>query len=146
MKTSGTDFLSGKGADVIDGFLIYLASRRSQLPRGPWFSRKPSRYLKAEFIYFKIIHKCLWMWVFYISKAIHFHFRKLRFPKSTQKGKHPQQPLLPQIILADILVFFLPVFYLFILLVLIYIYLNILYIYIFRLKSWSLFLILKSIF
>ena len=145
MKTSGTDFLSGQGADVIDGFLIYLAPRRSQLPRGSWLSRKPSRYLKAEFIYFKIIHMCLWMWVFYISKAIHFHFGKLRdSQKSTQKEKHPQQPLLPQIILADILVFFLPVFYLFILLVLIYIYLNT--IYIFRLKSWSFFLILKSIF
>ena len=73
MKTSGTDFLSGKGADVIYGFLIYLASRRSQLPRGSWFSGKPSRYLKAEFIYLKIIHICLCaMWVFYISKAIHF--------------------------------------------------------------------------
>lgn len=87
MKTLGTDFLSGKGVDVIDGFFIYLASRRSQLPRGSWFSGKPSRYLKAEFIYLKIIHICLCaMWGFNISKAIHFDFRK-HIPKKHTEGK-----------------------------------------------------------
>lgn len=125
------------------GFLFTLRPGGPSSPGDPGSPGSPADTLKQNLFTLKLyIYVCVLCGGLTFQKQCTLTLEN-RFPKSTQKEKHPQQPLLPQMILADILLFLILVFYLFILLVLIYIYL---YIYIFRLKLWSLFLILKSIF